>query len=126
MRYMHMLLLYDLSPPWLTRKFPQALPGDGVLSRYTRPSFLQWLSDTAVTLFGEEVMKLLGQVASAVSLDVAGLLARPLYVCTNYREAPEAEMCMSVASMSQFIQQAAGRQQYRCKKCVASAGGASL
>ena len=26
-RYMHMLLLRDFSPPWLMRKFPQALPG---------------------------------------------------------------------------------------------------
>ena len=74
-------------------------------------------------LFGQEVMTQLSEIASAVSLNVAGLLARPLYVCTNYRQALPAEMCMSVASMSQFVQQAPGRQHYRCAGCTASAEG---
>ena len=32
-RYVHMLLLKDLWPPWVTHKFPRALPRDGVLLR---------------------------------------------------------------------------------------------
>ena len=44
-RHMHKILLCDLNPPWLEYQFPQALPGDGVLSRLTRPSFLQWIND---------------------------------------------------------------------------------
>ena len=41
-RYMHKILLRDLRPPWMDHQFTQALPGEGVLSRFTRPSFLQW------------------------------------------------------------------------------------
>ena len=126
MRYLHMILLRDLRPPWLTHNFPQALPGDAVLSRYTRPSFLQWSSDLGAALFGDEVRTLLGKVTSAVSLDVAGFLARPLYVCTNNREFPDTstspEMRMSIALMSKLAQQARGRLHYRCKDCIERAG----
>jgi len=40
-RHMHKILLCDLNPPWVNHQFPQALPGEGILSRFTRPSFLQ-------------------------------------------------------------------------------------
>ena len=40
-RYLYKLVLSDLRPPWLTAAFPQALPGDSLLSRYSRPCFLQ-------------------------------------------------------------------------------------
>jgi hypothetical protein len=101
-RYMHMILLQDLRPPWLTHKFPQALPGDGVLSRYTRPSFLTWSVESANVLFGEKVMTPLGQVAEAVSVSVAGILARPLYLCTGQIQSAKKkpELCMALASMS--------------------------
>ena len=36
-QFMQLLLLRDLRPPWVVDAFPQALPGEGVLSRYTRP-----------------------------------------------------------------------------------------
>ena len=39
MRYLYNMLLRDLRPPWLTHAFPQALPGNGLLSKYTRPCF---------------------------------------------------------------------------------------
>ena len=32
-KYLHVMLLRDLRPPWLMHKFPQALPGEGLLSR---------------------------------------------------------------------------------------------
>ena len=38
-RYLYKLVLSDLRPPWLTHAFPQALPGNSLLSRYTRPCF---------------------------------------------------------------------------------------
>ena len=40
-------ILRDMSPPWLLRSFPQALPGNGVLSKYTGPCFLTWGVDLA-------------------------------------------------------------------------------
>ena len=40
-RYPYKLLLRDLRPPWLAHTFPQALPGNAVLSKYTRSCFLQ-------------------------------------------------------------------------------------
>ena len=39
-RYLFKVMLRDLRPPWLAHAFLQALPGIGVLSRFTRPSFL--------------------------------------------------------------------------------------
>ena len=87
------------------------------------PSFLQWPLESGATLFGQEVAALLGNVASMVSLKVAGLLARPLFACTSYRQAPVAGMCMSVASMSRFVQQTEGRQHYRCAECAQALPG---
>ena len=122
-RYMHKILLRDLRPPWATHKFPQAVPGDGVLSRYTRPSFLQWESALGALLLGTKVCQLIGDAARAVDVEVAGYLARPLYVCTNASPTSKNEMCMSIASMSRFVQQAPGQVHYRCSDCVAKSAG---
>ena len=66
-------------------------------------------------LFGKHVKAIPSNVATAVSVEVAGVLARPLYVCMD-RSGPEP--CMAVASMSEFIQQVPGRKQYRCSECM--------
>ena len=39
-QYVHVNLLQDLPPPWIGHDSPQALPGDGVLARYLKPTFL--------------------------------------------------------------------------------------
>ena len=62
-------------------------------------------------------MTLLDKVAEPVSVEVAGLLARPLYLCTGKSKLVKLGLCISVASMSRFVQQGAGRQQYLCAKC---------
>ncbi len=116
-RYLYKLLLRDLRPPWLTHTFPQALPGNGVLSKFTRPSFLQWDGAAGSKLFGEAVAKLLADVAAAVDLELQGFLARPLYVCTS-TSGSDRLMCMSVASMSQLITHVDGRLHYRCGNCM--------
>ena len=67
---------------WLAYTFPQALPGNGVLSGYTRPSFLRWDLAQGKEVFGRDVAKLLADLADAVDLELQGFLARPLYVCT--------------------------------------------
>ena len=122
-RYMHKILLADLRPPWATHTFPQAVPGDGVLSRYIRPSFMQWDSGLGAKLLGTKVWELVGDAAAAVNVAVAGYLARPLYVCTNASPSSENGMCMSIASMSRFVQQAPGQVHYRCSACVAKSEG---
>ena len=70
-------------------------------------------------LLGKQFLAILSNGAKAVSVEVAGALARPLYVCTDLR-GPSAsrELCMAVASMSKFAQQVPGRSQYRCSECV--------
>ena len=115
---MHKILLCDLNPPWVDHQFPQALPGEGVLSRFTRPSFLQWTDDPLGTirrLFGNKLSDRVQSKMEYMRLEHAGFVARPLYVCTNTIEG--GEMCMNVASMSKFIQQRDERNHYRCKKC---------
>ena len=111
------MLLRDLRPPWLTHAFPQALPGNSLLSRYTRPCFLQWDLDEGLQLFGESVANKISQHVRAVDLELVGFLARPLYVCTA-SSGSKGEMCMSLASMSQLVKQTEGRQDYRCRKCA--------
>ena len=85
-RYLHKVLLRDLRPPWLTHTFPQALPGNGVLSKYTRPSYLQWDCEKGSKLFGDAASDLLAVVAEAVNLELRGFLARPLYACISTNE----------------------------------------
>ena len=74
-----------MRPPWLTHTFPQALPGNGVLSKYTHPSFLQWDWEAGSKLFGDAVAELLAGVTKAADFELRGFLARPLYVCTSTR-----------------------------------------
>ena len=115
MQFLHTLLLQDLRPPWLGHQFPQALPGEGVLSRFTRPSFLQWVDDAqgkTRALFGNDLSDRVNITMEYMHLEHAGFVARPLYVCTKRIES--GEMCMNVASMSKFIQHRDGRSHYRC------------
>ena len=116
-RYLFKVMLRDLRPPWLAHAFPQALPGIGVLSRFTRPSFLQWDGAVGSNIFGETVVKLLTDVVEAVQLELKGFLAKPLYVCTSTSRS-ESLMCMSIASMSKLITHAEGRLLYLCGNCV--------
>ena len=120
--YLYKLLLRDLRPPWLTHTFPQALPGNGVLSKYTRPCFLQWDCEAGRQLFGDAVAVLLADVTEAVNLELRGFLARPLYVCTSTRGSGGL-MCMSVASMSQPIKHVEGRLHYRYGNCAKKEAG---
>jgi hypothetical protein len=116
--YIHMILLRDMRPPWLLHTFPQALPGEGLLSQYTRPSFLQWEADDLIHVFGVEVTLLLHKVAETVSLQCSGAIARPLYVCTALKGQ---EHCMSMASMSSLLQQNTERGEYKCRDCMTCA-----
>ena len=50
----------------------------------------------------------------SLDLQVAGFIARPLYVCTA-RVGNDQRMCMSVASMSKMITQRCQRTSYRCR-----------
>ena len=111
-------LLSDLRPPRAEDRFPQALPGDATLSRYTRPCFLLWEAVQAFTLFGDEVMSKLANAAAEVSLEAVGVLGRPLYVCTArpHEDAPE-HLCMSTAAMSPLMQLPAARKHFLCAKC---------
>ena len=114
-RHMHKILLCDLNPPWVDHQFPQALPGEGVLSRFTRPSFLQWIDDSqgrTCALFGNHLSDGVNWTMECMGLERAGFVARPLYARTKRIEG--GEMCMNVASMSKFIQHRDGRSHYRC------------
>ena len=113
-KFMHLVLLRDLRPPWLDHDFPQALPGEGLLARFTRPSFLYWPANKVPTLFGATVHEQLASAAADVDLVFAGVIARPLYKCTEIKDASTGEVCMNVASMSPFLQNSAGWSAYQC------------
>ena len=113
--FMHLLLLRDLTPPRVTEQFPQALPGDGLLSKFTRPSFLCWPGDRAEALFGAKVSGVLRRRAGEMGKELAGVIARPLYKCT---EEVDGYMRSNVASMSRFMQGPEGRPPYRCSDCA--------
>ena len=63
---------------------------------------------------GKRYLKLLHEVTEAVSLECAGAIARPLYVCTTLKGN---EYCMSMASMSSLFQQTEDRAEYKCSWC---------
>ncbi len=119
LQFMYRLLLEDIRPPWRQHSFPQALPGESVLCKFTRPSFLQWGADETATLFGDAVHSRLCRMADAVSFTFAGIIARPLYVCTEVLDNDTHELCMKTASMSRFLKQPAGRPVYKCSRCIA-------
>ena len=119
--FMHLLLLKDVTPPWITQQFPQALPGDGLLSKFTRPSFLCWPEADTDVLFGTAVSGVLRGRADMVQKEFAGVVARPLYQCTAL---VDGHMCSNVASMSRFMQNPEGRPPYRCHDCAGRLQGA--
>ena len=120
--FLHMKLVQDLAPPWVTHPFLQALPGDGVLCRYTKPTFLRWDIARAERLFGDAVMARWRWVAQAVDAGVAGVLARPLYVCTQPRT--DGGTCMALAAMSPLLEQRAAHTHFACARCQREAAGA--
>ena len=121
-RFLHMKLLQDLAPPWVTHPFLQALPGDGVLCRYTKPTFLRWDIARADCLFGDAVMATWRWVARAVDAGVAGVLAMPLYACTQTRA--DGGTCMALAAMSPLLEQRAAHKHFACARCQGEAGSA--
>ena len=95
-----------------------------MLSRFTRPLLLSWPASEVCTLFGEDVHRRFAHAAESVHLEFAGVVARPLYKCTE--PGSSGEFCMNVASMSQFLQMSASRPAYKCKECSAKARGAQV
>ena len=98
----------DLRPPWLGHTFLQALPGDAILSRFTRPSFLFWPEDQTEELFGATVHAEFVQRAEEVDLEFAGIVARPLYMCVETVGPGTGDMCENVASMTEHLRQEGG------------------
>ncbi|CAK0881622.1 unnamed protein product [Prorocentrum cordatum] len=119
-----LVLLRDMRPPWLDHVFPQALPGDGLLSKFTRPSFLYWDASFLDMLFGTALGSDLNDQAASVDNQLAGVIARPLYKCTQIVDASTGAACMNVASMSRLLRGTAGRGHYTCKECAERKQGA--
>jgi len=119
-QYIHVNLLQDLSPPWLDKNFPQALPGDGVLSRYLKPCFLKWDMASAVPLFGETITRTLSHAAQSLGLTAVFIVGRPLYVCTQpWRSG----VCMRMAAMSPLMEQRADQKCFMCAWCKKNNSG---
>ena len=119
-QYIHVNLLQDLSPPWLEKDFPQALPGDGVLSRYLKPCFLKWDMASAGTLFGEVITRTLSHTASSLGLTAISIVGRPLCVCAQpWRSG----VCMSMAAMSPLMEQRAAHKFFMCAWCKKNNAG---
>ncbi len=117
-RYLQLCLLADLRPPWAAHKFAQALPGEGMLARFTNPLFLSWTRADAELLFRSEVMSTLRNAALSVDREVDGVLGRPLYVCTAQPLAAfPGRLCLATAAMSPLIQLPEKWKHYLCANC---------
>ncbi|CAK0808294.1 unnamed protein product [Prorocentrum cordatum] len=119
-----LVLLRDMRPPWLDHVFPQALPGDGLLSKFTRPSFLYWDASFLDMLCSTALGSDLNDQAVSVDYQLAGVIARPLYKCTQIVDASTGAACMNVASMPRLLRDTAGRGHYACKECAERKQGA--
>ena len=89
------------------------------MSRFTRPQLLFWRAQDVVVLFGEDLFRRFAHAAASLRLELAGIVARPLYKCTEQLSA--GGVCMKVASMSPFLKMSEGRFQYKCRDCMAKA-----
>ena len=114
-RAVYAAILLDMSPPWLLHSFPQALPGNGVLSKCTRPCFLTWGVDLSRLVLGPQVLSELTRIVASVGLPLSGVVARPLYVCTG---SVSDGMCMATASMSPILLTGVGRGEFLRRKCA--------
>ena len=117
-QYIHVNLLQDLSPPWIGHNFSQALPGDGVLARYLKPTFLRWPLEAVGTLFGREILETWNEKCNRVDLDLGAVVGRPLYVCT--RKLPSRKVCGRIAAMSPLMDQRQKHTEFVCKDCAVS------
>ena len=95
-----------------------------MLSKFTRPSFLYWDFSVVGTLFGSALRGKIEREVDRAALRLAGVIARPLYKCTEVVDPSSEEVCMNVASMSLILQNTATRGHYRCKECAERAQGA--
>ena len=114
-QFLHAKLLQDLSPPWVAKQFSQALPGDGVLCRYLKPTFLRWPVGKVLLLFGKDVLDVFTDATHRHGLRLAAIIARPLYICTHAKE--NGSVCGNLAAMSPLIQMHSTHQTFTCKKC---------
>ena len=97
-----------------------------MLSNTTRPIFLHWDLGIGKLLFGDAVVQRFEEAAAAVSVELTGFVARPLYVCMNFRQDDQKHgFCMAVAYMSKLVQQEQVRFHYRCNNCAALSAPAS-
>jgi hypothetical protein len=60
-------------------------------------------------------MNMWDKVASSVGLKVAGVLGRPLYVCTQQKS--NGRPCMAVAAMSPLMESATAHNHFVCANC---------
>ena len=113
-RHLHALLLQDMRPPWVQDNFPQGLRGDATLSRYSRPCFVQWDTETASLVFGDNVVAAVAEHTNRVGLKLSGMVARPLYACTAVRDG---KVCGAMASMSPLLEFSVERKEWLCGAC---------
>ena len=66
-------------------------------------------------MFGELVKAKWDRVLHTVAADMAGIVARPLYVCTALQA--DGQPCMAMASMSPLMQHKQDHEHFRCKRC---------
>jgi hypothetical protein len=115
-QYIHLNLLQDLSPPWIDRQFSQALPGNGVLCRYLKPTFVVWPVAIVEMLLGKVVMEKWSQRCRNVGLHFVALVGRPLYMCSC--TLPNGKVCGAIAAMSPLLQQREPNRPFVCKRCA--------
>jgi hypothetical protein len=117
-RHLHALILQDLRPPWIDESFPQALPGDATVSRYSRPTFLYWEPETARVAVGESIVSYFTQRCERVDLTFAGIVGRPVYACTARSSEKPESICGAMASMSPLLSFPGERKEWRCANCL--------
>ena len=94
------------------------------MSKFTRPSFLYWDASVLDMLFGTALGSDLNDQAVSVAYTLAGVIARPLYKCTEIVDTGTGAACMNVASMSRLLRDTASRGHYKCKECAERGRGA--
>ena len=102
--------------PWIDHQFSQALPGDGVFSRYLKPIFLRWTLDKIGILFGQKVLRTWKHKCECVDLKLGAVAGRPLYVCTRSKE--DGQICGKLAAMSPLMKQRQKHRHFVCKDCA--------
>ena len=79
-------------------------------------AFMRWDTRSIKVFFGQEIFQTWVTKCANIGLELAALVGRSLYVCTQIRR--DGKMCGMLAAMSPLMEQREKHKPFLCKECA--------